>query len=112
VDADEHAKRKRSAAAHKAAETKGPEERSRTAKMANYTMKHGKNDAQNPHSKENHYPGGAKPESVALASSSVRRDQHRRELEAERNRKEAEKRERQRLRTTSQGGLPSLGKRH
>src|SRR5258707_818951 len=57
MDAGEQAKRKRRAAALKAAETKGPEERSRTAKMAIYTMRHGKNDAQNPYSKENYYAG-------------------------------------------------------
>jgi hypothetical protein len=54
-------KQKRSAAGHKAAETKGPVERSRTAYMANWTMKHGKNDAENPFSKENYYPRGSKP---------------------------------------------------
>jgi hypothetical protein len=37
----------------KAAETKGPSERSRAAKMAAWTRKHGKNDAENPFSKEN-----------------------------------------------------------
>jgi hypothetical protein len=52
----------RRAAALKAAKTKGPEERSRTAKMANWTMKHGKNDAENPYSKKNYYTSGFKPE--------------------------------------------------
>jgi len=61
VDRQAKLKQKRRAAALKAAFTKGPEERSRTAKMANYTMKHGKNDAKNPYSKENYYPGGIKP---------------------------------------------------
>ena len=38
-------------AGSKAAETKGPEERKRAALMAAWTRKHGKNDAENPHSK-------------------------------------------------------------
>ena len=44
-------KLRRRNAALKAAETKGPEERKRAALMAAWTRKHGKNDAQNPHSK-------------------------------------------------------------
>jgi hypothetical protein len=38
----------------KAAETKGPEERSREAHMAAWTRKHGKDDAKNPWSKQNY----------------------------------------------------------
>jgi hypothetical protein len=44
-------------AGFKAAETKGPEERRREALMARWTRKHGKNDAENPYSKQN-YRGG------------------------------------------------------
>jgi hypothetical protein len=42
-------------AGQKAAETKGRIERVREAKMAAWTRKNGKNDAQNPYSKQN-YP--------------------------------------------------------
>jgi hypothetical protein len=42
-------------AGRKAVDTKGPVERSRISSMANWTMKHGKNDAENPYSKENYY---------------------------------------------------------
>jgi predicted RNase H-like HicB family nuclease len=38
----------------KAAETKGPEERTRAAFMANWTRKHGKDDAKNPYSRQNY----------------------------------------------------------
>jgi hypothetical protein len=37
----------------KAAETKGPIERKRAARMAAWTRKHGKDDAKNPHSRQN-----------------------------------------------------------
>jgi hypothetical protein len=37
----------------KAAATKGAIERSRASRMANWTRKYGKNDAENPHSKVN-----------------------------------------------------------
>jgi hypothetical protein len=43
----------RSNAAKKAADTKGAAERSREARAANWTRKHGKNDAVNPHAKQN-----------------------------------------------------------
>jgi hypothetical protein len=36
--------------------TKGAGERSRASRMANWTMRHGKNDAANPYSKENYNP--------------------------------------------------------
>ncbi len=36
----------------KAAETKGPIERKRAARMAAWTKKHGKDDAKNPHSRQ------------------------------------------------------------
>jgi hypothetical protein len=49
--------RKRREAALKAVDTKGPSERSRAAKMAAWTRKHGKNDAVNPFSKQNANPG-------------------------------------------------------
>jgi hypothetical protein len=45
--------RRRSNDAKKAAETKGPAERSRAAKMARWTRQNGKDDAANPHSREN-----------------------------------------------------------
>jgi hypothetical protein len=48
---DEDRKRRRRNAGFKAAETKGPEERKRAARMAAWTRKHGKNDATNPHSR-------------------------------------------------------------
>ena len=41
----------------KAARTKGREERSRAALMANWTRKHGKDDAKNPYSRENYRNG-------------------------------------------------------
>jgi hypothetical protein len=41
-------KLKHIAAGHKASETKGPAERSRAAKAAAWTKKHGKDNAQNP----------------------------------------------------------------
>jgi hypothetical protein len=58
MDADEQVQRKqkRRAAALKAAVSKGPEERSRESLMANWTMKHGKDDALNPYSKESYRP--------------------------------------------------------
>lgn len=37
-----------------AARTKGPEERSRAASMANWTRKHGKDDSENPYSRQNY----------------------------------------------------------
>jgi hypothetical protein len=40
----------------KAVETKGKIELERAGKMAAWTKKHGKNDAENPHSKQNSYP--------------------------------------------------------
>ena len=45
---------KHSLAGHKAAETKGPEERIREANMAVWTRKYGKDDSKNPWSKENY----------------------------------------------------------
>jgi hypothetical protein len=45
-------KLKRSAAGHKASETKGPEERSRAAKAAAWTQKHGRDDAKNPYARK------------------------------------------------------------
>ncbi len=39
--------------AQKAIETKGPIERKRAARMAAWTKKHGKDDASNPHSRQN-----------------------------------------------------------
>jgi hypothetical protein len=42
-------------AGRKAVDTKGAEEFSRISSMANWTMKHGKNDAENPYAKENYY---------------------------------------------------------
>jgi hypothetical protein len=39
--------------AQKAIETKGPIERKRAARMAAWTKKHGKDDAKNPHSRQN-----------------------------------------------------------
>jgi hypothetical protein len=42
-------------AGRKAVITKGPVECRRISLMANWTMKHGKNDAENPYSKENYY---------------------------------------------------------
>jgi hypothetical protein len=53
-------KHRQKQAAVKAADTKGQEERSRAARMASYTRKHGKNDAANPYSRENYYKD-AKP---------------------------------------------------
>ena len=53
ADADVR-KKKRADAAKKAAETKGAPERSRESKMANWTRRHGKNDAENPYSKQNY----------------------------------------------------------
>jgi predicted RNase H-like HicB family nuclease len=47
----------------KAARTKGPQERSREASMANWTRKHGKDDAKNPYSRQNY---------AATSASSVR----------------------------------------
>jgi hypothetical protein len=44
-------------AGRKAVNTKGPEERRRISLMANWTKKHGKNDAGNPYSKDNYYRG-------------------------------------------------------
>ena len=41
--------------AQKAADTKGAIERKRAARMANWTRKHGKDDAKNPHSRQNTY---------------------------------------------------------
>jgi predicted RNase H-like HicB family nuclease len=41
----------------KAAHTKGPEERTRAAFMANWTRQHGKNDAKNPYSRQNYTSG-------------------------------------------------------
>jgi len=41
--------------AQKAADTKGPIERKRAAQMAAWTRKHGKDDAKNPHSRQNTY---------------------------------------------------------
>jgi hypothetical protein len=46
-------KLRRREAAEKAIETKGPEELQRAGCMAAWTRKHGKNDAENPHSKQN-----------------------------------------------------------
>ena len=40
----------------KAAETKRPIERKRAARMAAWTKKHGKDDAKNPHSRQNTGP--------------------------------------------------------
>jgi hypothetical protein len=40
----------------KSAATKGEVERSRAAHMANWTRKFGKNDKENPFSRENYYP--------------------------------------------------------
>lgn len=37
----------------KARDTKGPIERKRAARMAAWTRKHGKDDARNPHSRDN-----------------------------------------------------------
>lgn len=58
MNIEEEAKRKQKAkvAAQKAAGTKGPAEHHRAAKMANWTRKHGKNDAENPYSKHNYVP--------------------------------------------------------
>ena len=39
-----------------AVSTKGPRERSRSSRMANWTMRHGKDDAANPYSKQNMLP--------------------------------------------------------
>jgi len=50
---DELRMRGRRNAALKAAETKGPEERKREARMAAWTRKNGKNDAVNPYSMQN-----------------------------------------------------------
>ena len=48
---------RRTGAAGKAVTTKGPSERSRAAKMANWTILHGKDDpANNPYSKANMKP--------------------------------------------------------
>jgi hypothetical protein len=44
----------------KAAKTKGPIERRRAAKMARWTMKHGKDDLKNPYSRQNYYGPGDK----------------------------------------------------
>jgi hypothetical protein len=41
--------------AQKAVETKGKDERSRAAHMANWTRQNGKDDAKNPYSRENYY---------------------------------------------------------
>ncbi len=60
MNEDEQTKRRRRSAALKAALNKGPAERSRESKMALSTMKHGKNDAENPYSKENYRPGASK----------------------------------------------------
>jgi hypothetical protein len=49
-------KRKQREAAQKAIDTKGPEELSRAGRMAAWTRKHGKDDTQNPHSKQNSRP--------------------------------------------------------
>jgi hypothetical protein len=43
----------RKRAAQKAVDTKGPIERKREALMAAWTKKHGKDDAKNPHSRQN-----------------------------------------------------------
>jgi hypothetical protein len=48
---DDDQKRKWKNAGIKAAETKGPDERKRAAKMAAWTRKHGKNDEQNPYTR-------------------------------------------------------------
>jgi len=42
--------------AGRAVTTKGPRERSRSSRMANWTMRHGKDDAANPYSKQNMLP--------------------------------------------------------
>jgi hypothetical protein len=49
-------KRKQKEAGRKAVETKGEAELSRAANKAAWTRKHGKNDAQNPYTKENANP--------------------------------------------------------
>ena len=49
-----HMNSKNREAGLKAARTKGPEERTRAALMANWTRKHGKDDARNPYSRENY----------------------------------------------------------
>ena len=54
-EAEAQLKRKRKAVGEKAVVTKGPEERKRISLMANWTMAHGKNDKENPYSKENYY---------------------------------------------------------
>lgn len=62
VDEQALKKHKQRQAGLKAAETKGAEERSRAAKAAAWTRRHGKDDAANPFSRENQPP--------ALASES------------------------------------------
>ena len=53
---DLHDRTDRREAGLKASHTKGSEERSRAARMAGWTREHGKDDDQNPHSRQN---GGA-----------------------------------------------------
>jgi hypothetical protein len=56
---DEERRRKKLkhiAAGDKASETKGPAERSRAAKAAAWTKKHGKDDAQNPFARKTQSP--------------------------------------------------------
>jgi hypothetical protein len=47
---------RRAGPATAAVASKGPKERSRASRMANWTMRHGKDDAANPFSKENMTP--------------------------------------------------------
>jgi len=55
MEMQEQKSQKASAAAFKANETSGPKERSRKAKMANWTRTHGKDDDKNPFSFQNYY---------------------------------------------------------
>jgi hypothetical protein len=61
MTSDRERKLRQRLAGYKAAETKGPEERSREAYMAAWTKKHGKDDAANPYSRQNWRGQGTKP---------------------------------------------------
>jgi hypothetical protein len=55
MDDEQRIYQKRRAAGRKAIETKGQKELNRAGQMARWTKQHGKNDKENPYSRENYY---------------------------------------------------------